>query len=169
MKRVIHALSHRARQPHVFTALNLTSLIDLFTILVLFLLMNMADSGEVLPVSSKLKLPESISEIPPQPTVTVISTTEEISVEGRRVGAVQEVLGLPGLLIADLKEELDRHAQKAEMTGAAMGTQVFEGKVTILGDRQIPFKLLEKVMFTCSQAKFSDIRLAVIQKEKTVL
>jgi len=160
---------HRTRQPHIFSALNLTSLIDLFTILVLFLIFHLAGSGEVLPVSNKLQLPESISETPPEATVTVVITTEEITVEGKRVEGVQEVLDSPDLLIAGLKQELDRHAQKAKAMGAATGTRVFEGKATILGDRLIPFKLLEKVMFTCSQAEFSNIHLAVIQKETASL
>lgn len=159
----------RARQPHIFAALNLTSLIDLFTILVLFLLFHLAGGAEVLPVSDKLQLPKSISETPPQATVTVVITTEEISVEGKRVEEVQAVLDTPDLLIAGLKQELDQHAQKAKAMGAATGTQVFKGKVTILGDRLIPFKLLKKVMFTCSQAEFSDIHLAVIQKETVSL
>lgn len=159
----------RVRQAHVFTALNLTSLIDLFTILVLFLLFHLSGGGEVLPVSNKLKLPLSISETPPQATVTVVITTEDITVEGKRVEGVQAVLDTSDLLISGLKEELDQHAQKAKAVGAALGTQVFEGKVTILGDRLIPFKLLEKVMFTCSQAEFSNIHLAVIQKETASL
>ncbi|HLB94954.1 MAG TPA: biopolymer transporter ExbD [Nitrospiria bacterium] len=159
----------RTRQAHIFTSLNLTSLIDLFTILVLFLIFHIAGGSEVLSVSNRLQLPESLSETPPQATVTVVITTEEITVEGKRVEGVQEALDAPDLLIAGLKQELDRHAQKAKAMGGATGTQVFEGKVTILGDRLIPFKLLEKVMFTCSQAEFSDIRLAVIQKETASL
>lgn len=153
------------RQPHIFTSLNLTSLIDLFTILVLFLLFNMASGGEVIPSSQKIKLPESISQTVPKAAVTIIITEDNITVEGVTVGSVKKVLNDQDLIVPDLKKELDFHANKAKKISAAMGTQVFEGKVTILGDRQLPFKLLEKIMFTCSQAEFSDISLAVIQKE----
>lgn len=155
----------RQRQAHVFTALNLTALIDLFTILVLFLLFNMAGGADVLPPEGKLQLPQSLSEKTLQATVTIMITSDEITVEGKIVGGIQAVLAEPDLEISALKKELVRHADNARALGAAMGQEVFEGKVTILGDQGIPFRLIEKVMFTCSQAEFSDIRLAVIQKE----
>jgi len=81
------------------------------------------------------------------------------------VGTVQEVLNQSDLGIPRLKQELDRHAKKARAVAEALGTEVFAGKITILGDRRLPFKVLEKVMYTCSQAEFSDINLAVIQKD----
>jgi biopolymer transport protein TolR len=164
MRGLVGRVRH-VRQPHIFTALNLTSLIDLFTILVLFLLFNMASGGEVIPSSQKIKLPQSISDTVPKATVTIIVTEDNITVEGVEVGSVSRVMSTEDLVIPDLKKELDRHAEKARKVGEATGTQVFEGKVTILGDRLLPFRLLEKVMFTCSQAEFSDISLAVIQKE----
>ena len=147
------------------TTINLTALIDLFTVLVLFLLFNMAHGGEVLPPSEKLKLPESISDIAPEATVTIIITKDSISVEGVEVGSVEQIMANEDLVIPELKKELERHAEKAKKISVATGTLVFEGKVTILGDRLLPFRLLEKVMATCSQAEYSDINLAVIQKE----
>ncbi len=165
MRRLTQKVRH-APQAHIFTSMNMTSLIDLFTILILFLLFHLAGAGEILPVSEKLKLPLSISDTPLEPTVNVVVTTEEISIGEKRVANVKEVLQSPDLLIQGLKDELDRHAQKAKEIGKATGTLIFKGDVTIIGDRLIPFKLLEKVMYTCSQAEFSNIRLAVVQKEE---
>ena len=164
MRRLTQRVRH-AREAHIFASLNLTALIDLFTILVLFLIFNLSSAGDILPVSEKLRLPESVSDTPPEATVNVVITTEDISIEEKRVADVQEVLMSPDLLIKGLKDELDRHAQRAKNMGKATGTRIFEGDVTILGDRLIPFKLLKKVMYTCSQAEFSNIHLAVIQKE----
>ena len=155
----------RQSRQHIPVALNLTALIDLFTILVLFLLFNMASEGEVIPDSQKLKLPESIAEASPTPTVIVTITEDEISVEGVKVGKIEEILDQAEMIIPDLKEELDKHAQKAKRVGEALGTEVFKGKITILGDRLLPFKILEKVMFTCGESEFTNINLAVIQKE----
>ena len=134
-------------------------------ILVLFLLFNMASGGEVLPSSETLKLPESISDIIPEAAVTIIITQDTISIEGVEVGSVEQILASEGLAIPELKKELDRHAEKSKKISVATETLVFKGKVTILGDRLLPFRLLEKVMVTCSQAEFSDISLVVIQKE----
>ncbi len=164
MRGVIHKLG-RSRGKAMFSSLNITSLIDLFTILLLFLLFHMAGGADVMPVSDSLKLPESTSEKSPEATVTVMITRDDITIEGTHVASVDEVLSSPELVIAGLKKELDHHANKAKAIGAAMNLDVFQGKVTILGDRQIPFKLLTKVMFTCSQSEFSNIHLAVIQKE----
>ena len=167
--RVGIGIGRREKKKRVGTTLNLTALIDLFTVLVLFLLFQLVGGGEVLPASEKLRLPDSISTTPPQATVTVLISVDNITVEGKRIVGIQEVLEVPDLLIVSLKEELDFHAQKAKDVGEAMGVQVFKGKVTILGDHMIPFKLLEKVMYTCSLAEFSDINLAVIQKESLIL
>ena len=155
----------RVRQPHIFTSLNLTSLIDLFTILVLFLLFNMASEGEVIPDSQKMQLPISLAQTAPQPSVMVMVTRDDILVDGVQVGSVKAIMEQEDMLVPLLKQELEKHAQKSKAVGAAMGTEVFAGKITILGDRELPFKLLEKVMFTCSEAEFADINLAVIQKE----
>ena len=164
MNGVIGKLRQPRKAP-VSSTLNLTALIDLFTILVLFLLFNIAGGGDVLPPAGNLKLPSSISEKEPNPTVTILITRDEISVEGKPVGRVSEVLENPNMNIVELETELKRHAEKAIRLGLAMGTEVFDGRVTLMGDREIPFRLLEKVMFTCSQADYFDIRLAVLQKE----
>ena len=165
MRGMVGGARRLGRQRHAPTVINLTALIDLFTVLVLFLLFNMANAADVLPSSQKIKLPESISDIAPEATVTIIVTEDSITIEGVEVGSVEQILAIEDLAIPELKKELDRHAEKAKKISVATGTLVFEGKVTILGDRRLPFRLLEKVMFTCSQAEFSDISLAVIQKE----
>ncbi len=150
---------------HIFTALNLTALIDLFTILILFLLFNLAGGGNVLPPTKALQLPISVSEKAPQPTVTIMVTRDEISVEGKKVGDVQDILNSEEIIIPDLQKELSLHAGISKSVGKATGVEVFDGKVTILGDQEIPFLLLEKIMLTCSESEFPDIRLAVLQKE----
>ena len=169
MRASIHKASRIRRRKSGVTSINLTALIDLFTVLVLFLLFHLAGGADVIPPSDKLTLPSSISETPPEATVTVMITSEEISVEGVKIGrSLQQILEEEDMLIPALKEELDKHADKAKRLGEAMGAELFAGKVTIIGDQLTPFRLLEKVMFTCSLAEFSDIKLAVIQKEQAV-
>ena len=155
----------RSRAGSTPTTLNLTALIDLFTILVLFLLFNIAGGGDVLPPAGSLKLPSSISEKEPNRTLTVMITRDKILVEGKSVGLVSDVLEDPDMNIEGLEAELKRHAEKAIRLGLAMGVEVFDGRITLMGDRETPFRLLEKVMFTCSLAEYYDIRLAVLQKE----
>lgn len=141
--------------------LNLVSLIDIFTILIFFLLANASDV-EILPNTKAVKLPESTAEQAPKETVVVIVSQDDIVVQGRRVASVADALRADDV-IEPLKAELDYHAGRALIKDA-------KGKVgkdiTIMGDKDIPFKLLKKVMVTCARANYGNIAFAVMPKQK---
>ena len=140
--------------------LNLVSLIDIFTILIFFLLSSAA-GVEILPSSKAVKLPQSISDQSPRETVVVVVSSADIVVDGRRVASVPEVMASPGDLIAPLKEELDLQAgRKVIRAEKRAQTQA----VTIMGDKDIPYQLLRKVMYTAARANFSDVSFAVTRK-----
>lgn len=141
-------------------SMNLVSLMDVFTILVFFLLVNSADTQE-LDNPKNLKLPDSVAERKPEQTVVVMVTPEVIMVRGEPVTTVDEAEQQEGnieSLRAVLKAEWDRalglRADRADR----------RSEITIMGDRQLPFKLLKKVMSTCTAAGYNKISLAVIQK-----
>jgi biopolymer transport protein ExbD len=140
--------------------LNLVALIDIFTILIFFLLSN-AGVVEVLPATKAIKLPESTAEMSPRETIVVMVNNQDILVDGRRVASVPEVLAADGDLIAGLKAELDilggRQTVRAENEAAKRA-------VTIMGDKEIPYRLLRKVMVTCARANFTDVSFAIQQK-----
>ena len=151
--------ARRARM-HSDLDLNLVALIDIFTILIFFLLSN-AGVVEVLPATKAIKLPESTAEMSPRETIVVMVNNQDILVDGRRVASVPEVLAAEGDLIAGLKAELDilggRQTVRAENEAAKRA-------VTIMGDKEIPYRLLRKVMVTCARANFTDVSFAVQQK-----
>ena len=137
--------------------LNLVSLIDIFTILIFFLLSNNTAEA-TLPPSKAVKLPESVSEKEPRETIVVVVSADEVLVEGRKVATVADVLAAEGDLIAPLKAELDLQAQRQVIRKENEA----KGKtVTIMGDKDIPYKLLRKIMVSCAQAGFSDVSFAV--------
>jgi biopolymer transport protein ExbD len=140
--------------------LNLVSLIDIFTILIFFLLIN-TGVAEVLPNSKSIKLPESTAEKTPRETLVVLVNANEIVVEGRKVAAVGEVIDAEADLIPGLKAELDlllaRPVVRAE-------NEAQKKAITIMGDREIPYRLLRKVMVTCARAGFTDVSFAVQKK-----
>jgi biopolymer transport protein ExbD len=142
--------------------LNLVSLIDIFTILIFFLLSNSTDV-EILPSNKAVKLPESIAEKKPRETVVVIVTGSEILVQGRRVATVADVLNLEGDLIAPLKTELDLQAGRQVVRRE---NEAQTKAITIMGDKQIPYRLLRKVMVTCARANFSEVSFAVLRKDQ---
>lgn len=142
--------------------MNLVALIDIFTILIFFL---MSSTGiEVLSTARAVKLPESTAEKMPRETVVITVSATEIVVDGRRVATVAEALTGEDDLIAPLKAELDLVAgrQTIRKENEALAKQV-----TIMGDKGIPYRLLRKVMYTAARANFSDVAFAVVQKAST--
>ncbi len=142
--------------------LNLVSLIDIFTILIFFLLSNSTDV-ETLPSNRAVKLPESIAEKKPRETVVVIVTGSEILVQGHVVATVADVMNLEGDLIAPLKTELESQAGRQVIRRE---NEAQTKAITIMGDKLIPYRLLRKVMVTCARANFSEVSFAVLRKDQ---
>jgi len=146
--------------------LTLISLIDIFTILLFFLLVNMADEGTTLPSSEDLKLPASSAQKLPRPTVTLMVTEKEIFVEGKRVMGVKEALQGKDAILLPVKQELTRLAERTRQIAKQNPVMAFTGNITVMGDRKIPFQLVKKIMSTCAQSEFSHIALAVLHKDE---
>jgi biopolymer transport protein TolR len=156
--------------------MNLVSLIDVFTILIFFLLSS-AGGVETLASPKAVKLPISNVEQAARETVVVVVTNEEISVEGRRVALVKEVMAPVSATssatsaagsdaISTLKAELDLLSQrKAVRTDTASKIANDGHAVTILADKAVPYQLLRKVMFSCALAGYSDVSFALRRKD----
>ncbi len=141
--------------------LNLVSLMDIFTILVFFLLVNSSDV-EVLPSAKTIALPESVAEEKPRETVVVMVTDTDILVQGHKVASVEEALADNSPVLMPLKVALEQQAARILLKqgdGAGAGPEV-----TIMGDRDISYRLLKKVMLSCTLAKYGKVSLAVLQK-----
>ena len=148
------------------SALNLVSLMDIFTILVFFLLVNSSDV-ETLPNADELKLPESIAETKANETVVIMIDDEHIMVQGVSVARVDEVMARKGNDIPALRAALVSQNERALKRSAS--DDVSGREVTIMGDRDIPYRLLKKVMATCTGSDFGKISLAVMQKSSDEL
>ena len=140
---------------------NLVSLMDIFTILVFFLLVNSGE-GEVLPSTRDLELPDSIAEQKPRQNVVVMVTESDILVQGSRIALLDEVRNSDKLLIDPLKVALETQNRRRLLDSSA--SKAAAPEVTIMGNKEIPYRLLKKVMATCTEAGFGKISLAVLQK-----
>ena len=147
-------------------ALNLVSLMDIFTILVFFLLVNSSDV-EVLPNDKDIQLPESIAEEKAKETVVIIVGDEDIIVQGTPVAKVADVLATQGNDIPELREAL--LSQNDRVLRREAQDDIAGREVTIMGDKDIPYRLLKKVMATCTQSDYGQISLAVLQKSSEKL
>ncbi len=148
------------------TALNLVSLMDIFTILVFFLLVNSSDV-ETLPNAKDLQLPESIAEEKAKETVVILIGEEDIIVQGTPVAKVDDVMAIKGNTIPKLKEAL--LSQNDRVLRREAKDDIAGREVTIMGDKEIPYRLLKKVMATCTESDYGQISLAVLQKSSEKL
>ena len=147
------------------TKMNLTSLMDVFTILVFFLLVN-SGSVEVVEAPKDVKLPESVVESKPRETVVISISAEEVLVQGKLVAFVDDIL-------SDKESATDPiNARLAELKESVIGinTKTVAGsqEVTILADRSVPFTVIKTIMSTCTAEGYENVSLAVIQKATQV-
>ena len=141
--------------------MNLTSLMDVFTILVFFLLVNSA-STEVLETPKKVTLPASTVEDKPRETVVIFVSPEEVTVQGESVILVSDILAADGQDIAPIADRLAEIS--ARIIGFKTRAVAESQEVTILVDKTVPFRVVKKVMSTCTSQGFGRISLAVLQK-----
>ena len=148
---------HHKRRKNMAT-LNMVSLMDIFTILVFFLLVN--QQGLQAQGGGKITLPKSTAEKFPKETLVVSVSDQDVYVQGRKVADVAQIMASKDILIPGLQQELKYHSGKESILGEKKKD---EKPVTIMGDKEIPYALLKKIMLTCSQSGYSEVSLAVMR------
>jgi len=142
--------------------LNLTAMMDIFTILVFFLLVNSSSSSEILETPKQIKLPDSVVEAKPRETVVIMVSPEAVLVQGEAVISTPQLLQSKNENIAAIQERLA--LLERNIIGISTKTVVESKEITILADKTIPFSVLKKIMSTCTSSGYGKISLAVIQK-----
>ena len=154
-------MKRMGRNKRKVTGLNLTPLMDVFTILVFFLLFH-SSGGDILETPKQIKLPDSVVETKPRETVVIMVSPEVVVVQGEAVVNTPELLDDSVRMVAGITERLEQ--LERNIIGISTKT-VAEGKeITILADKTIPFKVLKKIMSTCTGSGYGRISLAVVQK-----
>lgn len=162
----INLINRRRRSRGGSFTLHLTSMIDMFTILLVFLLKNYTSEGQIINVSRDLRLPVSTSQQQPRVMSVVAVTTEWILVDGRQVMRIDSVNAESPLVLAPLLDELRQLREVSQKIGdMSAELQGFRGSIVIQGDRDIPFEMLKRIMLTCGQVGYNNMQLAVLQKE----
>lgn len=158
-----------AKAEEVKTDVNINSLLDILSVILVFLLKSFATSTVQVKPSPELQIPFSQSSLPVEESVAVTLTLHAIMVNDAPV-ALLEAGAVPknmlegnaymiGPLLDKLRDEVARQKQVARFNKAAE----FKGIVTIIADRNVPFKLLTQVMYTVGQAEFSKFKFATIK------
>lgn len=157
-RRARRMKQHHSRNKSRSAALNMVSLMDIFTILVFFLLVN-ATSAEVLPSQKNISLPDSTSEKFPKQNLVIAVDSQYIRLQGKPIISVKDALDKNKQTITPLFQALRDQKGRSKKIVDKKG-------VTIMGDKEIPYQLLKKIMLTCAGAEYTNISFAVNQKLK---
>lgn len=162
-----HGGGHGKKQ--TYADLLITPLVDMFVIIVLFLIANFSATGEVLMMTKDIQLPEAfnVQEIELAPVVLVSNT--DIVVSGTAVGRVEdltkdEYLNIPALeeKLRELKKQYeDLHAMAKDTEGS------FKGDVNIQASKDVQFKVIKRVLYSCATAGYTNLNFAVLTKGGT--
>ena len=148
--------NHHKRRADRTASLNMVSLMDIFTILVFFLLVTSSDSN-TLPSAKSLNLPASTTDKIPKKTLVVMVNNEDIQINGKSIISVNAAINNRKTIIPELALTLIKFSKKEDRKKKRYN-------ITIMGDKKIPYKLLKKIMLTCAGTKYANISLAVVQK-----
>ncbi|MEN8168989.1 MAG: biopolymer transporter ExbD [Pseudomonadota bacterium] len=155
LKRMARAKRNRA------AGLSLTSLMDVFTILVLYLLVNQS-SVQIEEPPKEVELPDSIAEVVPRETVVVMVSDIAVMIQEVEVISIAELLANKGSVIVPVRDVLMRLKDEAP-SGTPEAVEKAK-EVTIMAHRKLPFKVLKALMSTSTSAGYTKISLAVNQK-----
>ncbi len=167
----------------VFT-LSLTAMVDMFTVLVVFLLQNYKVTGEALPMRSEIQLPQASAVKELKPANVVIVGKDFIEVNKLKVASLLDVVESEQWLITDLKASIEsaianetkkRSENLAEQIRVALvqqndpnyRAQAPVNQVTLQADESVPILALKKIMYTITEGGGGAINFAVIKKEKS--
>ena len=171
-KKAIRSFARKLAEPDVVKDLNITPMMDMMTIILVFLLKTFSSTTSTITFDSNLQVPKSFTELKPKLAVTVTLTKKVILVEGDAVapinaGRVDPAVkrdGENGYYITPLVDVLEKHSRKekkvAELTG-----QKFEAQLMLVADQTTPYRLLTEVLYSCGQAGYANYRLLVLKSK----
>jgi biopolymer transport protein ExbD len=145
--------------------LNMNSMMDMMTIILLFLLKSYSTEGALASQSESLKLPESERTIKPKKELNVSVATDVILVNELPLMSTNEI-DKDLFMIPQLEAKLVEYANKEKQLEIETGKE-FTNEVIIQGDKSISFETLFKVMYTCSKSEFYKMRLLTVQSTKS--
>jgi biopolymer transport protein ExbD len=179
--RYHNILSKRKGKRGVTAILSLTAMVDMFTVLVIFLLQNYNSTGEILYIPKDVTLPKAqmVKELKPAYVVTISKT--EVLVDKTRVATFDEVKASEEWMIKNLFDTLKAGLEQKKAEHEASLKNKFQTvvnnargqeeedpnawrKITIQSDKDLDFLTVKKVMFTVVEAGAGEINFAVMKR-----
>lgn len=144
--------------------LNITSMMDMFTIILVFLLKSYSAEGQLITPAQGLVIPTSYTELAAKPALEIKVSELEIAVGDRVVADVKSALAQKEMLIKSLVAVLKKERKNAELLAESQGKE-FKGELVIQGDKNMSYKLLTRVMYSCGKAGYSKQNFVVYKNE----
>ena len=171
-KRVIRRILGK-REVEEEMGLNIYPMMDMMTILLVFLIQSFASGAAEVVQSEELQIPTSSSEVAAAEALGIVISQSEIVVEGKRVlalrnGTVDSSLkqgGGNGWLITPLFNNLKQHRDRLKTIASKNPQRAFRGEVRLIADKRTPFRTLGEVIYSLGQAEFGALRFIVLQQE----
>lgn len=169
-KKAIRSYARKLAEPDVIRDLNITPMMDMMTIILVFLLKTFSSTSSTITFDQNLKVPQSTTQLKPKEAISVTLTKKVILVEGDGIapiagGRVDPAVkrdGENGYFISPLVDILEKHARKekkvAELTGVP-----WEAQLMLIADQTTPYRLLTEVLYSCGQAGYANYRLLVLK------
>ncbi len=147
-----------------YAELMLTSLVDMFTIIVIFLIQNFSASGDVLYMSKDIKLPYAVhgAQLERAPVVSV--SADAVTLDGKQIAQTEDLTKSDVLNVPELEDALREQKRVYDQIHANDPEHPFRGLVNVQADKKIAFKVIKKVMFACNQSGFGNITFAALAK-----
>jgi biopolymer transport protein ExbD len=172
-RSIIRKARRRVPEGESISHLNITPMMDMMTILLVFMIKSISVQTSTLNLQDVTLPTSSTKAPPPEEAVAIIISRESIVLEGEPivkvkngdVDASDKTAGSFGIEIAKLKEQLAKHHTRIVTLAAGRGEDP-TNEVTIIADKDTPYRLLSSVMYTAGQAEFSQYRLIVLRNEE---
>lgn len=172
-RSIIRKAKRRVPEHESVSHLNLTAMMDMMSILLVFMIKSMATQTSAMTIKD-ITLPNSSTKAPPPEEAVMITIARSaILVEGDPVVEVlngdvppsEKTQGKYGIEIGKLKEILTKHHTRIKKLSAGQGVED-PREVTIIADMETPYRLLASVMYSAGQAEFAQYRMIVLRREE---
>jgi biopolymer transport protein ExbD len=154
--------------------LNIVAMMDIMTIILVFLLKSYSASSLAVNLSDQLRVPQSTTQVQPQDNINVTVSLREVTVNDRSaVSAANGVIaaeakagGSPdsfyvGAIFDALKREVDKQKYIAKYNAS----RPFTGRINLIADRRVPYRTIMDVLYTAGQAELGEYKLMVMKQE----
>ncbi|MSP70792.1 MAG: biopolymer transporter ExbD [Myxococcales bacterium] len=145
-----------------YADLNVTPMVDMLTMLVIFLLQTFSASGEILTISKDITMPKAFNATPLEPAPIIAISMAKIAFQGQ---FVMDSTGINNekfidFVLPPLKERLERNRDQWRLHNPSKS---FDGQIIIQSDNSVNFAVIKMIMMTCAQAEYTSMNFAVLR------